>query len=90
MNKRQAKKNFKKKYGCNPKEAQDILDLVSVELPIVMQEVADALPGIIEQAVACINNYCESLVECCNALSDFMNHEDIKKIVERLADEEKL
>lgn len=60
MNKRQAKKAFKKKYGMTPKQAQQLFDKVYNEaVPTLTQHLCDgindalkqlfdALPGIIE------------------------------------------
>ena len=51
MNKRQAKKAFKKRYGCSPNQAVAFFE----QLPEIIEIVIDAVNGVVENVVDRIN-----------------------------------
>lgn len=71
MNKRQAKKNFKKKYGCNPDE---FADLFCTNLGHALDELRPAM----ENAVKAI---CDGITH----LVEYMQSEEFQKRMEVIA-----
>ena len=71
MNKRQAKKNFKKKYGCNPEEFADVF---CTNLGHALDELRPAM----ENAIKVI---CDGITH----LSEYMQSEEFKKRMEVIA-----
>lgn len=71
MNKRQAKKNFKKKYGCNPNEFAEIF---CTNLQRSLQELQPA----IENALA-------TIAKSFANLSEYLQSEEFKKRMEEIA-----
>ena len=57
MNRRQAKKNFKKKYGINPNQAVKLLDTTINSINMAMPDVLEAVKDIIEKAVETVNKW---------------------------------
>lgn len=62
MNKRQAKKAFKKKYGMTPKQAQQLFDKVYNEAaPTLIQHLCDGINDIFKQLSDALPDIIESI-----------------------------
>jgi len=80
MNKRQAKKKFKKKYGCTPDEyvrnMQATLEIFSDDnLAKIAQDVSKAM----DQIVVAVNKFCDDF-------SAFLQSEEFRKTMEAVSD----
>lgn len=71
MNKRQAKKNFKKKYGCNPNKFAEIY---CTNLQRSLQELQPA-----------IENAMKVICDCITHFSEYLQSEEFKKRMEVIA-----
>lgn len=71
MNKRQAKKNFKKKYGCNPNE---FAETFCTNLQRSLQELQPA-----------IGNALATIAKSFANLSEYLQSEEVKKRMEEIA-----
>ena len=61
MNKRQAKKAFKKKYGMNPGEAAKILNKLDINK--IVQQIAEAFNKIAQQIAEAFNKIAQQTAE---------------------------
>ena len=77
MNKRQAKKEFKKKYGCNPDEFCCTLDICLKNMSKVCDEICEAMPKILED-----------IAESLNTLNQFLASDGFYHIVQALSEME--
>lgn len=77
MNKRQAKKQFKKKYGCNPDEYEKNLQ---VALEIFSDDNVKKMAEDFSKALAvAVNKFCDDF-------SAFLQSEKFRKIMEAVSD----
>ena len=80
MNKRQAKKQFKKKYGCNPDEyvrnLQTVLEIFSDDNLV---KIAEDFSKAMDQVVVEINKFMDDF-------SAFLQSEKFRKIMEAVSD----
>ena len=82
MNKRQAKKQFKKKYGVNPDRMSTILEK---ELPKVIEVIRERLPDIINEMCQTMKAAVEDLQEKLRE----MNSEEFKEFLQRVSESQK-
>ena len=75
MNKRQAKKQFKKKYGCNPDELCRTFDICLKNMSKVCDEICEAMPKILEQ-----------IAESLNTLNQFLASDGFYHIIQALSE----
>jgi hypothetical protein len=80
MNKRQAKKQFKKKYGCTPDEyvktLQAALEVFSDDN---LEKIAENVSRTIDQLAVAVNKVCDDV-------SAFLQSEEFRKIMEAASD----
>ena len=80
MNKRQAKKQFKKKYGCTPDEyvrnLQAALEIFSDDN---LAKIAEDFSKALDQFAVAINKFCDDF-------SAFLQSEKFRKIMEAVSD----
>ncbi len=80
MNKRQAKKQFKKKYGCTPDEcAKNLQVALGIFSADDSAKIAEALSKAIDQAVVAANKFLDDF-------SAFLQSEKFRKIMEAVSD----
>ena len=90
MNKRQAKKAFKKKYGVNPAEYQKQIDISLEELRKAMlktdwQEIGRELAKNMEKA---IKDLTAALCDGVKTISDMMKTPEFKEALEKYREEQ--
>ena len=82
MNKRQAKKQFKKKYGCNPDEYEYVRNL-QVDLEIFsdnnLKKMAEDCSKALDQVAVAVNKFYDDF-------SAFLRSEKFRKIMEAVSD----
>lgn len=88
MNKRQAKKQFKKKYGMNPNDYYLIcnMDVIAENMRKLCDDIVEIMPEILRQVSESINNIIENV-------DKFVQSDEFKKIVQatkELSNEDKL
>lgn len=86
MNKRQAKKNFKKKYGCNPEEFADVfctnlghaLDELRPAMENAMKGICDAITHLCEymQSEEIIKKMKEACANVMEQTKEIQEHEN--------------
>lgn len=75
MNKRQAKKQFKKEYGCNPDEFM-------VNFESVLEDVSKACNDICEAMPKVIDSFCEVI----RGVNEFVQSDEFKKIAQAVSE----
>ena len=77
MNKRQAKKQFKKKYGMNPNDYYLIcnMDAIAENVRKLCDDIAEIMPDILRQMCESINNIIEDA-------NKFVQSDEFKKIIQ--------
>ena len=80
MNKRQAKKQFKKEYGCNPDEyVRDLQAALEIFSDDNLVKIAEDVSKAMDQVVVEINKFCDNF-------SAFLQSEKFRKIMEAVSD----
>ena len=80
MNKRQAKKKFKKEYGCTPEEmARQIKTIYSDDN---MKKIAESLSKAVDQMAIAVNKMMDDFAE-------FLQSDEFKKIAQAICEMEK-
>ena len=79
MNKRQAKKQFKKQYGCNPDEFMANLDTIAESLRKVCDEICEAMPKVINEIV-------KTIEEANKAIVEYVQSDEFKKIAQAISE----
>lgn len=77
MNKRQAKKQFKKKYGCTPDEMARLLETIFSDDN--MKKIAESVSEAMDQAAIAVNKMMDDVAE-------FLQSEKFRKIMEAVSD----
>lgn len=86
MNKRQAKKAFKKKYGVNPAEFEKQMDLCLEQISkIDWQEIGRTLA---ENMATAINDLAAAVCDGVKSISDIMNTPEFKEALEKYRKEQ--
>lgn len=75
MNKRQAKKQFKKKYGCNPDEFMVNFESVLEDVSKMCNDICEALPKVID-----------SMLEVIRGVNEYVQSDDFKKIAQAVSE----
>ena len=75
MNKRQAKKEFKKKYGCNPDEFMVNFESVLEDVSKMCNDICEALPKVID-----------SMLEVIRGVNEYVQSDDFKKIAQAVSE----
>ena len=77
MNKRQAKKQFKKKYGMNPNDYYLVcnMDAIAENVRKLCDDIAEIMPDILSQMCESINNIIENV-------NKFVQSDEFKKIIQ--------
>lgn len=80
MNKRQAKKQFKKKYGCNPDEyVRNLQEALQIFSDDNLVKIAEDFSKAMDQVVVEINKFMDDF-------SAFLQSEKFRKIMEAVSD----
>ena len=79
MNKRQAKKQFKKKYGCNPSEFVCSMDAIAEGVRKMCDDINNAMPVILKEISETVNNIIEDV-------NKFVQSDEFKKIAGAISD----
>lgn len=75
MNKRQAKKQFKKEYGCNPDEFMVNFESVLEDVSKMCNVICEALPKVID-----------SMLEVIRGVNEYVQSDDFKKIAQAVSE----
>lgn len=75
MNKRQAKKQFKKKYGMNPNDCYRNLDVIAKNVRKLCDDIVEIMPDILRQM-------CESINYIIEDVDKFVQSDEFKKIIQ--------
>lgn len=77
MNKRQAKKQFKKKYGMNPNDYYLIcnMDVIAENVRKLFDDIVEIMPDILSQM-------CESINYILDDVNKFVQSDEFKKIIQ--------
>lgn len=75
MNKRQAKKQFKKEYGCNPDEFMVNFESVLEDVSKMCNDICEALPKVID-----------SMLEVIRGVNEYVQSDDFKKIAQAVSE----
>ena len=78
MNKRQAKKKFKKEYGCNPDEFMVNFESVLEDVSKMCNDICEAMPKVID-----------SICETIRGVNEFVQSDEFKKIAQAVSELEK-
>ena len=82
MNRRQAKKQFKKKYGVNPNKMYQIIEK---ELPQVIEDFCKRLPDLMNEICRTLND----AFMCLQEKTQEMNSEEFKEFLQQVTDNNK-
>lgn len=82
MNRRQAKKQFKKKYGVNPNKMYQIIEK---ELPQVIEDFCKRLPDLMNEICRTLND----AFMCLQEKIQEMNSEEFKEFLQQVSDSNK-
>lgn len=77
MNKRQAKKAFKKKYGMNPGEAAKILNKLDINK--IVQQIAEAFNKIVQQTAVILQQHKEERNNTTVTIIEMKEGEELKE-----------
>lgn len=80
MNKRQAKKKFKKEYGCTPDEMARQLETIFYDDN--MKKIAESVSKAMDQAAIAVNKMMEDVAK-------FLQSDEFKKIAQAICEMEK-
>ncbi len=80
MNKRQAKKKFKKEYGCTPDEMARQLEIVFSDDN--MKKIAESVSKAMDQVAIAVNKMMEDVAK-------FLQSDEFKKIAQAICEMEK-
>ena len=75
MNERQAKKKFKKKYGCNPDEFMVNFGSVLEDMSKMCNDICEAMPKVID-----------SICETIRGVNEFVQSDEFKKIAQAVSE----
>ena len=75
MNKRQAKKKFKKEYGCNPDEFMVDFESVLEDVSKMCNDICEAMPKVID-----------SICETIRGVNEFVQSDEFKKIAQAVSE----
>ena len=75
MNKRQAKKQFKKEYGCNPDEFMVNFESVLEDVSKMCNDICEAMPKVID-----------SICETIRGVNEFVQSDEFKKIAQAVSE----